>query len=125
MPNAIFKNNTSLPVLIRTWIEPFNGVKIMNHVYCHPYSIMEIHSKQGEWFIDNLFSEKKDFDIWYEKGYKICGHLGKFSQKRFSNETSIRMFSTDFSCIAKNGIFYFIETKKPTSSVSPSSPHSI
>jgi len=125
MPNAIFKNNTNLPVLVRTWVELMDGIKIMKHVYCSPHSFMEVFSKYGEWYIDNLFSEKKDFDIWHENGYKICGHLGKFRQKLYPNGTCVCMFSSDFSCIMKNGIVYFFENRHSSLSVLPSYPHSI
>lgn len=107
MPNIIFKNNTELPILVRTWIEPMRKIHIMNHVYCPPHTIMEIYSKHDEWYIDNLFGEKKDFDTWNDKGYKIRGHLGKIQLQPYRSEYIIRMFSKDFECVQKNGIIIF------------------
>jgi hypothetical protein len=114
MPNIIFKNNTDLPILVRTWIEPMKGIRIMNHVYCSPHTIMEIYSKDDEWYIDNLFGEKKDFDAWNDKGYKIRGHLGKIQLQPLHNRYTIHMFSKEFECVQKNGIFIFsISSENP------------
>jgi hypothetical protein len=84
MKSILFKNETTLPVLVGTWMSTgINGLSEFIEIKVNgTEEIILYDSLTGEWIINSLFCiNTPEYQIWKEQGYKQIEYIGKFRSK--------------------------------------------
>ena len=92
-----FYNNTSLPVIIDSWIE---GTNRLESVIIVANEKRIIHSSVGEWHLQSMFRTKKERQLWTDAGLDDMLVIGKFrSSPCHSGNYSWMEYHKPFECV--------------------------
>lgn len=73
-----FTNSSELPIIVESWINNNNMISTLTENVVLPFHSTIISSDTGEWYLHNLLSDSKLFNIWKENGYEANSRIGKF-----------------------------------------------
>ena len=92
-----FHNNTSLPVIIDSWVDGSNTLHSLT-IYANEKRI--IHSSVGEWHLQSMFETKEDRQLWIDAGLDDMHIVGKFrSNPCYSGNYSWMEYYKPFDCV--------------------------
>lgn len=74
-----FYNNTALPVIVEGWENRGSGLSTLVSTKVEPYQQIIVYSTTGEWYMNSMFYNKEDQDLW--KGLEKYNIIGKFRSK--------------------------------------------
>lgn len=93
----IFHNTTELPVNVNSWID---GSSRLNRLKVNPGEKRIIPSSLNEWYIDTMFDDFSERQVWVEKGFDKYFTIGKFRSKPFANGNYSWMeYDEPFECL--------------------------
>lgn len=108
--SIIFKNKSGLPITICTWIKKSEGLSETKDVYVKDTEEVKLISSTGEWYLETMFEDRKDIDLWESHGYKIL-EIGKFRSKPCASNNYSWMYHDDFKAIYDDGTITFVCNK--------------
>lgn len=102
-----FQNNTTLPIVVETWIKIEDGLSRLIDICVLPQETTEIKSLTGEWNIHRMFAENENSELWngYITNKSIPIYLGKFRNQKAVNDEHIWIETELFSLKEKDNIF--------------------
>ena len=90
-----FYNSTYLPVLINAWIN-----SQIHQTRIGPQEQRLLYSTVGEWYLDSMFANNEDRELWIKAGLKNHHIIGKFhSDPCIQGEYSWMEYDEPFDCI--------------------------
>jgi hypothetical protein len=92
-----FHNNTSLPIIIDSWIDGTNRIE---SVIIGANEKRIIHSSVGEWHLQSMFRTKKERQMWTDAGLDDMLVIGKIrSTPCQSGNYSWMEYYKPFDCV--------------------------
>ena len=92
-----FHNKSELPIMIDSWVDGSNSLRCLR---VGPGESIILHSSVGEWRVNSMLADEKDYKLWREGGLERYINLGKFrSDPCASGNYSWMDWEDIFDCI--------------------------
>ena len=92
-----FHNNTELPINVNSWV---NGSRMLECWKVNPGEKRIVPSSVGEWYLDSMFEDLSQRQIWIEKGFDQYFSIGKIRSSPCSRGNySFMEYLEPFECI--------------------------
>jgi len=103
-----FQNNTTLPIVLETWIKITEGSSKLMDVCILPYETKEINSLTEEWKIHRMFSDKEQHELWKPLDKLAPLYLGKFRNHEAYNGECVWLDTELFSLTKVDNLFIWV-----------------
>jgi len=102
-----FTNSSELPIIVESWINNNNMISTLSEIVVLPFHSSIVQSDTGEWYVHNLLSDSKLFNIWKESGYEANSRIGKFRNESSYDGSYSWMDDSRFTIKKINNEFIF------------------